>query len=356
MQAPSVARRVLSAVLAIALFTLSGTMAWAVAEDLGNSDVVPAGARVLKLDGTSVEIGGMTRGAARAFIETNVVDPVLKPVVVRTPRGVFTLNPRAVEASGIVSVNVEQLLDQAMGEQGQTPFVTRLVQSLSGETTTVEPIKPVYSTDTTKTAAWVRTMARRIDSKPRNATRRVVGNRLVVVASRNGLTTRQPQAVAAVMAALKSAKRDVTLPVKTLAPTVTEKSFGWTIIVDKSQRRLYLYRYGKLHRNYRVAVGMPGFPTPLGQFKIVLKRYRPTWSNPGSAWAASMPAYIPPGPGNPLGTRALNLSASGIRIHGTNKISSIGTAASHGCIRMLRANVEELYDFVPVGTPVYVVP
>jgi L,D-transpeptidase ErfK/SrfK len=80
----------------------------------------------------------------------------------------------------------------------------------------------------------------------------------------------------------------------------------------------------------------------------------PSWGNPGSAWAANMPAYIPPGPSNPLGTRALNLNASGIRIHGTTSDWSIGRAASHGCMRMHRWDVEELFDRVEIGTPVLI--
>jgi len=69
-----------------------------------------------------------------------------------------------------------------------------------------------------------------------------------------------------------------------------------------------------------------------------------------------MPASIPPGPGNPLGTRAMYLNAPGIRIHGTWSSSSIGTAASHGCIRMLIADSEQLYPLVPIGTTVIVKP
>jgi lipoprotein-anchoring transpeptidase ErfK/SrfK len=79
----------------------------------------------------------------------------------------------------------------------------------------------------------------------------------------------------------------------------------------------------------------------------------PTWINPDpTGWGASMPAMIPPGPGNPLGVRAINWTAPGIRFHGTSATSSIGTAASHGCVRMYNEDVIELYDVVKVGTPI----
>jgi len=136
---------------------------------------------------------------------------------------------------------------------------------------------------------------------------------------------------------------------------VTEENLGPTILVDISERRLYLYDKGQLVKEYGVAVGTPGHPTPKGDFKITLKRYRPTWSNPGSAWAANMPASIPPGPSNPLGTRALNIDSPGIRIHGTSADGSIGTAASHGCMRMHRWDIEDLYERVEVGTPVVII-
>ena len=69
-----------------------------------------------------------------------------------------------------------------------------------------------------------------------------------------------------------------------------------------------------------------------------------------------MPASIPPGPSNPLGTRALNINAPGIRIHGTSNLASLGTAASHGCIRMSIADSEYLFERVDVGTPVIIIP
>lgn len=124
------------------------------------------------------------------------------------------------------------------------------------------------------------------------------------------------------------------------------------IIIDLSERRLYLYRNSKVIKTYRVAVGRVDFPTPVGDWKIIGKRRNPVWRNPNMEWSKDMPEFIPPGPGNPLGPRALYLSAPLIRIHGTPQIGSIGRAASHGCIRMYPWDVIELFDLVKVGTPV----
>lgn len=124
------------------------------------------------------------------------------------------------------------------------------------------------------------------------------------------------------------------------------------ILISRAQRMLYVYKGGKVIKTFRVAVGRPRFPTPAGNFKIVNKRTNPTWVNPGSGWAKTMPNRIPPGPDNPLGTRAMDLSVSGIRIHGTPSAGSIGTAASHGCIRMRIPEAVQLFKMVKVGTPV----
>jgi lipoprotein-anchoring transpeptidase ErfK/SrfK len=126
------------------------------------------------------------------------------------------------------------------------------------------------------------------------------------------------------------------------------------IMIDRRKRLLLLYKGGKVAKVYRVAVGMSKYPTPRGHFRIVGKRKNPTWHNPGTEWAKDMPKFIPPGPGNPLGTRALNLSAPGIRIHGTYNTGSIGRAASHGCVRMFIKDAEELYKLVSIGTPVHI--
>ena len=125
--------------------------------------------------------------------------------------------------------------------------------------------------------------------------------------------------------------------------------------IDVSERKLYLYGGDdRLLKTYGVAVGMPAHPTPVGVFRIITKQRNPTWNPPDSAWAAGM-GPVPPGPGNPLGTRWMGLNSPGIGIHGTPAPSSIGTAASHGCIRMRIPEAEDLFDRVFVGTPVEIV-
>ncbi|MEW6189424.1 MAG: L,D-transpeptidase [Actinomycetota bacterium] len=128
------------------------------------------------------------------------------------------------------------------------------------------------------------------------------------------------------------------------------------IVINITRRRLFLYREGQLIKEYPIAVGQEfAFPTPVGHYRIIRKRKNPTWYNPHKPWSANMPDKIPPGPGNPLGTRAMDLNAPGIRIHGTYSSWSIGRAVSHGCIRMHLHHAEELFDLVFVGTSVDIV-
>ena len=127
------------------------------------------------------------------------------------------------------------------------------------------------------------------------------------------------------------------------------------IVIDRSERKLYLYDGDTLLRTYSVAVGQPRYPTPTGTFRIMSKVYDPAWTPPPSPWADGLEP-VPPGPGNPLGTRWMGLSAPHVGIHGTYQGWSIGTAASHGCIRMHIRDVEDLFERVYVGTPVEIVP
>ena len=146
----------------------------------------------------------------------------------------------------------------------------------------------------------------------------------------------------------------VEAPPVTVKPKVT--GFADVLLVRLGENKLYHYENGALVKAYTVSTGTAAFPTPKGNFSIVLKRRNPTWVNPDpKGWGASLPPRIGPGPGNPLGTRAMNLNAPGIRIHGTSNVASLGRSASHGCIRMSIPDVEELFDKVDQTTPVAII-
>lgn len=123
-----------------------------------------------------------------------------------------------------------------------------------------------------------------------------------------------------------------------------------SVAIDRSARTLTFRRGDHRIRRFPVAVGMSEYPTPLGSRRVVDKQVDPAWTPPDSPWAAELET-IPAGPGNPLGTRWIGLGGA-IGIHGTYAVGSIGTAASHGCIRMTIDDVEWLYEQLPMGTRV----
>jgi lipoprotein-anchoring transpeptidase ErfK/SrfK len=148
----------------------------------------------------------------------------------------------------------------------------------------------------------------------------------------------------------------VRLKTHPVRPTVTPATMGATIVVNVDTNTLDLYDGFRVVRTWDVATAKPGWTTPVGEWNLYRKAEDPTWYNPAlDSWGAGLPAVIPGGPGNPMGTRALYITAPGlIRIHGTSSPDSIGRYASHGCIRMHNEEIEQLYELVPVGTRVIV--
>ena len=142
-----------------------------------------------------------------------------------------------------------------------------------------------------------------------------------------------------------------------MQPKHTVATMGRTIVVRLDQNRLYLYDGFDAIRTFSVATAKPGFTTPSGVWNIYDKQENPTWHNPAlDSWGAGLPAVIPGGPGNPMGTRAIYIDAPGlIRIHGTTDDSSIGRYASHGCIRMHNSEIEQLYPMIDIGEHVIIV-
>jgi lipoprotein-anchoring transpeptidase ErfK/SrfK len=141
--------------------------------------------------------------------------------------------------------------------------------------------------------------------------------------------------------------------VRVVAPAVTPANFGPVIVIRRGANELRYYEGTHLAHSFGVATGQSIYPTPTGQFSIVDMQLNPWWRPPDSAWAKGLKP-IPPGPGNPLGTRWMGLSAPGVGIHGTPDDASIGYSASHGCIRMHIPDAEWLFQHVHVGTQVII--
>ena len=154
------------------------------------------------------------------------------------------------------------------------------------------------------------------------------------------------------------ATRTVVAHTRAIRPKVTTAQLGARypelITVNRSRFRLVLYRNLRRFKVYKIAVGRAGLETPAGLYSIQDKQENPSWHVPKSDWAGDLAGkVIPPGPTNPIQARWMGLH-DGAGIHGTTDIASLGSAASHGCVRMAIPDVIDLYDRVAVGTPVYI--
>ena len=156
------------------------------------------------------------------------------------------------------------------------------------------------------------------------------------------------------VAAVKAYRADRGLPDGAGVDMVMLRALVGYIVIDRSDCTLTLYDENGAVKTYGCAVGMAAYPTPLGSFQIISKIYHPAWSPPPSPWAEKLEP-VPPGVGNPLGTRWMGLTAPYVGIHGTYDDWSIGSWASHGCIRMHIPDVEELFELVYIGTPVDII-
>ena len=149
------------------------------------------------------------------------------------------------------------------------------------------------------------------------------------------------------------AGQTLVLPTSHLMPDVARQG----IVINLPERRLYYFDAPSGPMSFPVTVGKEGWETPMGVTYIANKRENPTWTVPDKIRAESpdLPAVVPPGPDNPLGNYAMDLGFEGIRIHGTNNPKSIGKQSSHGCIRMYPADIEKLFNMVPLKTKVTII-
>lgn len=336
---PSPARRIaiLIGVLAIA------AMGLAYAYDRAGADHFYPGTRI-----GGATVGSLTAEEAEAVLHERYVVPLRKHVTLRAPEFKKKSTPWKMG----MRVEVSDAARDALVRQQSEPIFVRLWHRATGDGTNVR-IRPTVDDEVFE--KFLRKTYKKINQDPQDARLDVSRDELEVIPHKLGRKVDKKAAEAAVFAALTARDKEVEIPAKVVQPELRTEAFKRVILISTGSNRLVLYKNGKVAKKYGVATGTGGYPTPHGQFRITAKRMNPTWYNPNSDWSRGMPAFIPPGPNNPLGTRALNLNVSGIRIHGTPDAGSIGTNASHGCIRMRMHEAEDLFDRVEVGTPVLIV-
>lgn len=296
-----------------------------------------------------VAVGSLTVDEATSKLQREYIDALKTPITLKAPQFEEKISPWDMG----MRLDAGKVASAVHTRQQEAAVYERLWRRAAGDNSTYE-VRPKL--DERVFDDFLGETFKSLDRDAKDARLELFeGNKLRVIPHEVGRDVDRKKAEQRIFDAIHSGEKVVDLPVKTVMPALTKASFDKVIVVSTSANTLKLYNKGKLTKQYGVATGTGGYPTPHGQFRITLKRMNPTWVNPNSDWSKGMPPYIGPGPNNPLGTRALNLNASGIRIHGSPEAGSIGTNASHGCIRMLIPQSEELFEKVDVGTPVLIV-
>ena len=333
--------------LGVVLVVSAGTAYAAYRYDSQTSDRILPGVRI-----AGVDVSGMRRDEAVRMLREKAEDTLYSDLVVRAAGQSWTVTP----ASLGMTADVEGAVDDAFALADDMSFTSRVYHRLRNVPVDAS-IDLAFARDRAGVKAFVQQAFAEVSEPAVDAKFALVDGQLVTGRSRTGQELAMHAATARILDALSDRADEVSVPVRTLDPKVTTASLGSSIVVDLSENHLYLYDGLRVVKEYPVATAMQPYTTPVGTWEIVNKQENPTWYNPAEdTWGADLPPSIGPGPGNPLGTRALYLNAPGIRIHGTYSSSSIGTYASHGCIRMYISDSEDLYGRVPIGTRVIIKP
>ena len=303
-----------------------------------------------------IDVGGLTPERARAKLSATLLDPLSRPVSVRYKGRRFTLTAE----QAAVAVDIDGSVDRAMLASTKGNLFTRTWREVRGtELDARVEAKINYSEDAVRKV--VERVKTKLELEPRDAAVDLESGKVEPTPSRDGLAVR----AAALRKAIRSelldmgATRIARVKTKVLEPKVTTEQlaakYPSIIIVNRGAFKLTLYKDLEPVKTYGIAVGQVGLETPAGLYHIQNKAENPAWHVPNSDWAGDLAGTIVPGgtPQNPLKARWMGIY-DGAGIHGTDASGSIGTAASHGCVRMLIPDVIELYDQVDVGAPVYI--
>jgi lipoprotein-anchoring transpeptidase ErfK/SrfK len=303
-----------------------------------------------------VAIGGMTRAQAEAKLKQTLLAPLDRPVKARFHNHVFTLTPQ----QAAIGIDIQGTVEKAMARSQEGNMFSRAWRNVRNEQLDARLAANVSWSQPAIDKLVKRAQAQ-IDRAPRDAHVDLEKGIVDPKPSRTGIRVRYNTLAKELKQTLLDPgnAQEVAIGTSVVQPKVSTaqlaKKYPAVILVNRSTFKLTLYKNLKPAKTYGIAVGQVGLETPAGLYHVQNKAINPAWHVPNSAWAGKLAGKVIPAgdPGNPIKARWMGIF-DGAGIHGTSEDGSIGSAASHGCIRMHIPDVEELYDQVPVGAPVYI--
>ena len=335
----------LAVALAVMIFGSVGVYAY----DSSNDEIAEG------ITAAGIDIGGLTEGEAREKLRREVAYDLERPLKVKYKGRTFTLKAETAN----IRTNVDAMVDRAVERSKEGNVISRSLRKITGgEVHEDIPVRVSY--DKRAVTALVKRVERKVNVPARDASVDFNGGSIQPVSGRNGKALDKGHLQSKVESALvePTSERVVRARVTKTKPEITTDEladkYPKIIVVNKASTSVTLYERLKPVKTYQVAVGAAGYPTPSGRFAIQNKQVDPVWNVPNREWAGDLAGRsIPPGPQNPLKARWMGIY-NGAGFHGTADVGSIGSAASHGCVRMQIPDIIDLYDRVEVGTPVFV--
>lgn len=338
---------VLTGVLAILLVACGGVLV----ADASTPTKIPPGVTI-----GGVDVGGLTPAKAKRKAETALLDQLERPVRVTHGGRRWTLTPKTAK----IRVDLDAAVDEAarLGDTGNA--FSRVYRTVKGEKVDRE-FSPSSSYSREAITALLDRVEKGVDRSPKEASVTFESGALDVTEGRVGLKLKRAAVAKAVRKALlnPSAPHRITAKTTKKQPETTtaevKKQYGTVLVANRSTFKLTLYKNLKVSKTYGISVGKAGHDTPAGQYTIGNKDPNPAWHVPQSDWAGDLAGKVIPAgdPANPIKARWMGIY-DGVGIHGTSDDASIGTNASHGCLRMHVPDVIDLFPRVPVGAPIWI--
>jgi lipoprotein-anchoring transpeptidase ErfK/SrfK len=340
---------IVSTITGVLLLAAGGAAYAAYRYERAHADRILPGVRI-----SGIDVGGMTRSEAEHVVKAAAAQVLRKQLVVRVGDTRWVTTPSELGRRADIAGAVTAAL--AAGQEMGT--FDRFWHRFRDEPLDRD-VDLAYRTKGDAVSSLAKRIAHAVYIAPRSSSIGITADHdgITFVHAKAGARLNKDRAAQSIQRAIVGDRGAIRLETVAVKPKATESTMGRTIVVRVDENKLFLYDGFDVIRSWPVATAKPGFTTPDGDWAIYDKQVDPTWHNPApDGWGAGEPLEIGPGPGNPMGPRALYITAPGlIRIHGTSDPASIGRYASHGCIRMNNDDIVTLYPMVPVRTTVLVV-